>query len=182
MVDPAVTTVCLGAFMLADLFDGVLARRLGADGPDRRALDSVTDRIAIDACLIGAWTAGAMPGLVLIGFLARDIYCGVLCAWMLRRRRAAIKADLLYRGMSFLIGVWALAAPFMTQPVRDALAVALLAFSLVVAADLTRGVRRVIRSRGDLAGRAIPASALRAPRGFRHGYLGTRSHSPARAA
>ncbi len=182
MVDPAVTTVCLGAFMLADLFDGVLARKFDADGPDRRALDSVTDRIAIDACLIGAWAAGAVPGLVLLGFLARDVYCGVLCAWMLRRRGAAIKADLPYRGMSFLIGVWALAAPFMTQSARSASAVVLLALSLVVAADLTRGVRRVIGFREDLAGQTIPAGALRTQRGLSRRYLAAHSHSSAHAA
>ena len=172
MVHPAVTTVCLGVFMVADLYDGVLARRFDADGPGRRALDSGIDRVAIDACLVGAWAVGAMPGLVLLGFLARDLYCSVLCTWMFRRRHAAIKADLLYRGLNFLIAVWALAAPLLSQAVRGALVTALLGLAIVVAADLTRGVRRVVASPQDLEGKVIPAGALRPRRSPRR----TRRH------
>lgn len=167
MADPAVTAACLGAFMIADLYDGVLARRFDADGPRRRALDSVVDRIAIDVCLVAAYAAGAMPLVVLVGLLARDLYCSALCAWMFRRRRAAIGADLLYRGLSFLVAVWALAAPFMTQTGRTVAAAALLGLAVAVAIDLTRGVRQVIASPQDLAGRVIPAGALRARRAWR---------------
>jgi phosphatidylglycerophosphate synthase len=177
MVHPAVTTACLGAFMVADLYDGVLARRCDADGPGRRALDSVIDRVAIDACLVGAWAVGAMPGLVLLGFLARDLYCSALCTWMFRRRHAAIKADLLYRGLNFLIAVWALAAPFLTQAARSAAAAALLGLAIVVSADLTRGVRRVVGSPQDLTGKVIPAGALRTRRVPRL----THRHLPVRA-
>jgi phosphatidylglycerophosphate synthase len=164
MVHPAVTAACLGAFMVADLYDGVLARRFDADGPGRRALDSGIDRVAIDACLVGAWAVGALPGLVLLGFLVRDLYCSVLCAWMFSRCRAAINADLLYRGLSFLIAIWALVAPLLTQPARTASAAVLLGLAVMVAADLTRGVRRVVGSPQDLAGRVIPAGALRTRR------------------
>jgi phosphatidylglycerophosphate synthase len=173
MVHPMATAAFLGVFMVADLYDGVLARRFDADGPGRRALDSVVDRVAIDSCLIAAWAAGAMPGWVLLGLLARDLYCGGLCMWMLVRRRAAIKVDLLYRGLSFLIAVWALAAPFVTQTARTASAIALLGLATVVAADLTRLVRRAVRSTGDVAGQAIPAGALRSQRDFRRGSLRT---------
>lgn len=162
MVHPAVTAACLGAFMFADLFDGVLARRFDADGPGRRALDSVTDRVAIDACLIGAWTTGAMPGLVLVGFLTRDLLCSALSTWMFCRRRAAIKADILYQGLSFLVGIWALAAPLLTQVQRAWTAILLLGFAFVVAADLARGVRRVVASPRDIEGTLIPAASLRA--------------------
>jgi phosphatidylglycerophosphate synthase len=180
MVHPNVTAACLSLFMVADLYDGVLARRFDADGPGRRALDSVTDRVAIDACLVGAWAAGAMPGFVLVGLLVRDLYCGALCAWMLNRYRVAIKADLLYRGLSFLIGVWALAAPFVTQSVRSGFAIVLLGLAVVVAVDLTRGVRRIVRSPQDLSGQTIPAGVLRSQRS-RHGSLRTASQLQARA-
>lgn len=181
MVHPTVTTLCLSGFMFADLYDGVLARRFDADGPARRALDSAVDRVAIDACLIGAWMAGALPGFVLVGLLARDLYCSVLCAWMFGRYRVAIKADLPYRGLSFLIGVWALAAPFSTQSVRSASAIALLALAVVVAVDLTRGVRRILRSPQDLTGQAVPAGALRSRGDSWRGSLAPPSHLPARA-
>jgi phosphatidylglycerophosphate synthase len=166
MSRPEVTAACLGAFMVADLYDGILARKFDADGPARRALDSTIDRVAIDACLIGAWGAGAMPALVVIGFLVRDLYCSLLSTWMFLRQRAAINADLPYRGLSFLIAVWALAAPFVTQGTRTSTAIVLLALSGAVAVDLTFGVRQVLGSPHDLAGRVIPAGALRAGRGF----------------
>lgn len=161
MVRPTLTILFLSAFMVADLYDGVLARKLDADGPERRAADSVVDRVAIDSCLIGAWAAGSMPGLVLLGLLARDLYCSGLCVWMFTRRRAAIKVDLLYRGLSFLIAVWALTAPFVSQSVRSVSAIALLGLAIVVAADLTKAVRRVVRSTEDVAGQAIPVGELR---------------------
>jgi phosphatidylglycerophosphate synthase len=172
MTHPAVTTVCLGAFMLADLFDGVAARALDADGASRRALDSVVDRIAIDACMIGAGFSGAMPIMLVLGFLARDLYCSALSVWMFRRRGAAIKADLVYRGLSFLVGVWALSAPFIAQPARVITAAILLALALVVAADLTRGVRRILRSPRDLRGSVVPAGDLR--RRMNHRPAGSR--------
>ena len=171
MVSPAVTAVCLGGFMFADLVDGILARRFDADGPRRRALDSAVDRIAIDACFVGAYAVGALPLLLLLGFLARDLYCSALCVWMFRQRRAAIQADVWYRGLSFLIAVWALAAPFMTQAQRSASVALLLGIALVLAADLTRGVQRVIQSPLDLTGYVIPARSLRRKRAGRRARL-----------
>jgi phosphatidylglycerophosphate synthase len=161
MTAPAVTTVCLVAFMAADLYDGVLARRLDADGPRRRALDSIVDRLAIDACLIAACVAGALPLPLLIGFLARDLYCSVLCERMMRTRHVAIKTDLVYRGLSFLIAMWAIAAPFLSATTRTALAAGLLAAAVLVALDLTRSVRLVLAAPPQVMHRVIPASALR---------------------
>lgn len=161
MTAPAVTTTCLMAFMVADLYDGVLARRFDADGPRRRALDSIIDRLAIDACLIAACTAGALPLSLLIGFLVRDLYCSIVCEQMMRTRGVAIKTDLVYRGLSFAIAVWAIAAPFLAATTRTALAAGLLAAAVLVAVDLTRSVRLVLEAPADIVHRVIPATALR---------------------
>jgi phosphatidylglycerophosphate synthase len=163
MASPAVTAVSLLAFMFADLFDGVVARREGADGPSRRAWDSTVDRIAIDVGLVAAAASGAMAPLLLVGFLARDLYCAGICAVMIGERRVAIKADLLYQGLNCGLAGWALAAPFLSSGGRSAAAAALFLASLVVAADLTRSVQRV-RSAPDSV-RNLVVSATRVRRG-----------------
>ncbi len=161
MVDPAVTTAFLIAYMFADLLDGVVARRLSADGVQRVVLDSIVDRIAIDACLVAAWLVGALPGVLLVGFLARDVYLMVICRRMVREHGVAIKADIIYRGLSFTIAVWAAMAPFVSQPVRTVFATVILAAALGVAADLSRLVRAVRNAPLSLHDRVVPAYVLR---------------------
>jgi phosphatidylglycerophosphate synthase len=161
MASPLITSVGLLAFMFSDLFDGILARSTGDDGPRRRAVDSIVDRVAIDACLVAAAVTGAMPPLLVCAFLARDLYCAVLCAGMMRERWVAIKADLLYRGLNCGIAAWALAAPFLSSGGRLASALLLFAVSLVAAADLTRSVRLVRRAPATVRDRVIAAADLR---------------------
>lgn len=161
MVHPGVTTVFLVLFMAADLYDGVLARQLSADGPQRRAMDSIVDRIAIDSCLVAAFIYGALPAILLFGFLARDFYCAVLCARMMRQRRVAIKADVVYRGLNFSIAVWALSAPFVSAGARTAFAAVVFVASIAVAFDLTRSVRIVLNARPELSHQVIDADLLR---------------------
>jgi phosphatidylglycerophosphate synthase len=161
MAAPAVTSVALILFMFADLFDGIVARRRGDDGPRRRAVDSTIDRVAIDACFVAAAVTGAMPLLLVCAFLARDLYCGAICALMMAERRVAIKADLLYRGLNCVLAGWALAAPFLSANGRLAGALALFAASLLVAADLTASVRKVRRAPAVVRDKVISATALR---------------------
>lgn len=166
---PTLTMVFLVAYMFADLFDGVAARRLGADGVERVALDSVVDRIAIDACLVAAWLAGALPVYLLVGFLARDLYLTAICRRMVRERSVAIKADILYRGLSFWIAVWAASAPFVSQTYRTAFAALVLTAALVVAADLRRLVYAVLSGRPGLHDDVVPAGVLRRSLAAREG-------------
>lgn len=161
MAAPAVTTVALLAFMFADLYDGVLARRLGVDGPRRRAVDSAVDRVAIDACLVAAAVTGAMPVLLVCAFLLRDLYCAAICAGMMREREVAIKADLVYRGLNCLLAAWAMAAPLLSASGRLGTALVLFAASLLVAADLTRSVRLVRRAPALVENRVVSATRLR---------------------
>lgn len=161
MTAPAVTTIALLAFMVADLYDGVLARKLGDDGPRRRAVDSAVDRVAIDACLIAAAFTGAMPALLVCAFLARDLYCGLICAAMMREREVAIKADLLYRGLNCALAGWAMVAPFLSSQGRLVSALALFVASIAVAVDLSRSVRLVRRAPRSVKGRVIGATTLR---------------------
>ncbi len=161
LVVPAITTMALTLFIVADIYDGVLARRFDADGPTRRALDSIVDRIGIDAFLIGACVAGALPLPLLLALLARDLYCAVICTVMMHGRSVAIKADWVYRSLNLSVAAWALTAPFLSQTTRTVFAVALLAASIAVAIDLTRSVRRVMHAAPEMRDRVIRAGDLR---------------------
>lgn len=161
LVSPAITTAFLLLFIAADVFDGVLARRFEADGPSRRALDSIVDRLAIDACLVAAWASGAMPLLVLGGLLARDLYLAALCRKMVKERKVAIKADWLYKLLNLAIAAWALLAPFVSQETRTVLAAALLGFSLLVARDLKNSISKVLKGPPELRNVVVDAGVLR---------------------
>lgn len=160
-VSAPVTTVALLLFIATDVFDGVIARRHNADGPGRRALDSIVDRLAVDACLVGAYVAGALPLPILCALLARDLYLGQLCQRMMSERNVAIKADWLYRGLNLAVAAWAISSPFVSAGVRVGLALALLAFSLFVARDLARGVHRVLNAPPQLRNVVVDAGWLR---------------------
>jgi phosphatidylglycerophosphate synthase len=160
-VSALVTTLALVLFIAADVYDGVVARRLNADGPGRRALDSIVDRLAIDACLIGAYFSRAMPLPILCVLLARDAYLALLCQRMMSQRQVAIKADWLYRSLNLAVAAWAIMSPFVSANLRVGLALLLLVFSLVVACDLARGVRTVLNSPPRLRDVVIDAGWLR---------------------
>lgn len=163
---PALTICAVALFVAADVFDGILARNRGADGPSRRALDSTVDRIGIDAGIVGAYIAGILPAPLLVALLARDAYCALICARMMYRRRIAIKADWLYRALNLSVALGAIAAPFVPQSLWVSLAGLMLLLSVAVAVDLTRSVRRVEASSRDLRDTVLSASALR--RGAAH--------------
>jgi phosphatidylglycerophosphate synthase len=160
-VSAPLTTAALLLFIAADIYDGVVARRHDADGPARRALDSIVDRLAIDACLVGAWVSGALPLPILCALLARDLYLALLCRRMMAKRRVAIKADWLYRSLNLAVAGWAIVSPFVSADARVGLALALLAFSLLVALDLSRGVHTVLNAPPRLRNTVVDAGWLR---------------------
>jgi len=162
MSSPIATVVFLGLFMTLDLGDGVLARRMHRDDVARRSLDSVIDRIGIDACLIGAGAIGAMPIVLVLGFLARDLYCALICIRMVRERRVVIKADVFYRGLNVLIAAWALSAPLLTSDQRKDAALGVFVCSVVVAVDLRRMVRAVREAPSSVSNCVIAPRQLRA--------------------
>jgi phosphatidylglycerophosphate synthase len=164
MTEPLVTTIALIAFVVADVYDGVLARRYDTDDADRRALDSIVDRLTIDLCLVGAFFAGALPLVLLLALLARDLYCSAICGVMMRERRVAIKADWLYRALNVSVAAWAITAPFVSQSLRTTLAALLVAASIIVAVDLTRSVRRVLTAPQRIRNLVVGAGALRSRR------------------
>lgn len=161
LVAPVITTLALVLFVAADVYDGVAARKRSMDGPRRRALDSIVDRVAIDACLIGACLAGALPIVLLALFLLRDLFCALWCARMMRERHVAIKADWMYRGLNLSVAAWGLAAPFLTASARTWFALVVLAAAAVVASDLYRSIQLVLSGPSSLRDVVVDAGALR---------------------
>jgi phosphatidylglycerophosphate synthase len=161
MTKPLVSSAALVVFVIADVYDGVLARRLRCDGVQRRALDSVVDRLAIDSCLIGAYVVGALPVLLLVAFLARDAYCATVCYLMVRNRRVVIKADWVYRGLNLSLAASAIVGSFAPASIGVVIACALLAASLAVAIDLTRCVRNVLRAPAHMRQCVVAATSAR---------------------
>jgi phosphatidylglycerophosphate synthase len=52
---PAALGICLSMGFLSDVFDGIIARRLGVATPDLRRLDSGADTLFYAAALFAAW-------------------------------------------------------------------------------------------------------------------------------
>jgi phosphatidylglycerophosphate synthase len=155
------TFLTLTAFLLVDYFDGVIARRRGADGPTRRALDSASDRIAIWAVLITmvALSYAALPIILLLAM--RDVYCVYLCAQPMRERFVAIGADWPYRGLNACLALWVIIAPEISHPARTAALGGIALFSLFVAYDLRIVTMRVRALPGSVVARVISAGELR---------------------
>jgi len=158
---PALTAAAIALFVFTDVFDGVLARNQGADGPRRRGLDSMVDRIGIDAGIVGAYLAGILPAALLVALLARDLYCAFICARMMYRRNVAIKADWMYRALNLSVALGAIAAPFLSPTLWVSLTGAMLLLAVAVAIDLTRSVRLVEGTPPGLRDTVLSAGALR---------------------
>ena len=52
---PGVFAICLATAFLSDIFDGIVARRIGVATPALRRLDSAADTLFYAACLFAAW-------------------------------------------------------------------------------------------------------------------------------
>jgi phosphatidylglycerophosphate synthase len=162
VVSPLLAAVTLTVFVIADLYDGVLARELDADGPSRRVLDSLVDRISIWSVYLAVSLAGFLPPLLLLLLFARDLYCGLWCYRMVRARNVAIRADWMYRSLNLMLAVWVIVAPLVSNASRSYLFVGILAFSLLVAADLRRNIGRVLASPSSVRDAVLSAGGLRA--------------------
>jgi phosphatidylglycerophosphate synthase len=156
---PFLAASALILFIAVDICDGVLARIYSADGPRRRALDSLVDRVAIDACMISACVIGELPVLLLLGLLARDAYCAAICTRMVYKQNVVIKADWLYRALNLCVAAGGIVGPLLSRSLWVSLAGVLLILSIGVAVDLTRSVRLVETS--NVRDTVLGAGALR---------------------
>lgn len=158
---PAVTFLALLVFVLLDLYDGVVARRLDQDNVTRRVLDSTVDRISIWSVYLAATLVGLLPASLLLLLAVRDIYCGYWCLRLISERNIAIKADWLYRSLNLVLAVWIVLAPLTSAGLRTKLFLALCAYSVLVAMDLRRSIGILLEAGSGLRSQVIPASVLR---------------------
>jgi phosphatidylglycerophosphate synthase len=162
VISPPLTAIALGIFVVADLYDGVLARELDADGPSRRVLDSLVDRVSIWSVFLAVTLAGYLPPFLLGLLLARDFYCGAWCYRMVSSRNVVIRADWMHRSLNLMLAGWVIVAPMMGSAVRSSLFAGIMLFSLLVAADLIRSISRVLGSPPSLRNVVVSARDLRA--------------------
>ena len=158
---PAITAAALAAFIAVDLFDGVLARWVGADDPPRRALDSIVDRLSIWPVYGAVTLAGFLPPALFVALFARDLYCAYWCYRIVGDRDVAIRADWMYRALNLMLAAWIVLAPFASARLRDVLFVGVLVFSVVVAVDLKRSAVLVLQMPNHVRGVVISAGVLR---------------------
>jgi phosphatidylglycerophosphate synthase len=137
---PIVVAPLLAAFIVADIWDGVVARKYGSDGPRRRAVDSLVDRIAIHSVLMTCVALGLLPVMLYAILVVRDLYCGRICFRMFRDLGTVVKADGRYRGLNLLIAAWVISAPRLGHDVRAATFGVVLVVAVGVAWDLRRCV------------------------------------------
>ncbi len=151
----------LSAFLVVDYYDGVLARRRGADGPTRRALDSASDRVAIWAVFIAmaALSYAALPLVLVLGL--RDVYCTYSCHRVMRNRFIAIGADWPYRCLNALLAAWVMAAPSLSSTARTGALGVLCVLSLLVALDLRMAIKQVEAMPTAVTSTVIPAGDVR---------------------
>lgn len=159
--DRVFTAVALTAFVVADYFDGVVARRRTGDGPTRRAIDSISDRLAIWAVYLTMTIVGYLPLVLFLVLLARDIYCALQVCRLMRSRYVAIGADWPYRVLNGLLALWVIFAPRLPGGVRAAAFVGLLTLGAFVMMDLRRAVRQILAAPGYVSGIVVPAGDLR---------------------
>lgn len=157
---PRFTALPLLAFILVDVYDGVLARKRGSDTPARRALDSIADRIAIHAVFLAAVLLSLVPIVFWVLLLARDGYCAYWCYRIMNERWCAIRADWLYRTLNLSLAAWIVLSPLAPDSVVDLFAIAVLALAGVVAFDLTRSSRRLL-AMAWLSSEVVSATRLR---------------------
>ncbi len=162
--DQVPAVALLGIFLVIDHFDGVIARRRGADGPARRTLDSATDHLAIWS-VYAAMTAMSYAALPVVAILAiRDVYCAAQCRALLRERFVAIGADLPYKGLSALLAAWVAAAPVLSPTARTTALAFIALLAVAVALDLRRAIAQVSRMPVTTGSTVISAADLRAER------------------
>lgn len=159
---PMITAGALVAFVAVDLYDGVLARSIGADDVPRRALDTVVDRSSVYSVYGWLTATGHLPVALLFALLAREAYCARWAHKLLIHRAIVVKADWLYRTLNLMFVGWVVARPFVAGDVASALFAGVLVYSLPVARDLSRSARLILAMPRYVRSMVIPAGALRA--------------------
>ena len=144
MSSPVPHRLAFWVFVLAvftDLWDGWLARKLGATSTTGQWLDPTSDKVLTIACWLALWMEGWAPGWLAAGIVARDLAVGAgfFTAWARGWRfepNLAGRLMLTFEGIALAVllfhGPW---IGVSWQAVGTALGVITLALSLVSAVE-----------------------------------------------
>ena len=111
---PSIAWIWVATVILADVFDGVLARRLGADTITRRALDATVDRFTIHASFAVAVAVHPIFLPVYLPLLVRDAFALGASGYLMQQRPVLLLGGHLHKASSLscaLFGMTILAAP-----------------------------------------------------------------------
>lgn len=87
-VHPRLAFVVFVGAMFTDLFDGALARRLGATGELGRWLDPISDKVLTNVAWLGLWWSAWAPAWIALPMVLRDV--GIGLGYAAARRRGAV--------------------------------------------------------------------------------------------
>ncbi len=73
-----------GAAAWTDVFDGLIARRFGAQSKFGQYLDPIADKILLTCIYIGLGLGGAVPGWIVVLIIGRDVWILLLSGIALR--------------------------------------------------------------------------------------------------
>jgi phosphatidylglycerophosphate synthase len=147
------------AFVIIDIYDGVVARAYEMETGLRRGLDGTVDKISIH--LVAAFICTTLPGGVWIwlAVLVRDLIQAAVGLVVLRRLRVVAAGAKWHRAFTLLIALWG-AAAIVTASTVWALAAPMLLIGLLTLVDYTRQCRLLLRA-GRLPSRfALEADSL----------------------
>ncbi len=140
----------LGAFVILDIFDGVIARSFGMETALRRGLDGVIDKASVHlvAAFVCMWLDGGLVvWLILIG---RDLVQALLGGWLLVKLRVVAAGAKWHRWYTSAIAVWGGAALLFGQSIVP------LAIVMIVLATWTLG-DYIRQCRAYMATRELPS-------------------------
>jgi hypothetical protein len=129
----------VAAIMAIDVGDGYGARNAGADGPKRRAMDSIVDSVFIATGLAALWRKQPESRPYVAALAAREAFVGSGWAMDLSRSRQVKKGDTYHKLASATIAAFAVAATSESSKATKIFGAAAIGINSVLAYDYYKG-------------------------------------------
>ncbi|WP_442922923.1 CDP-alcohol phosphatidyltransferase family protein [Microbacterium sp. cx-55] len=96
----------IAAFIAIDIFDGVIARRFGAETATRRALDGIVDKLSIHLVALVVCLGTPMAAVFWLIMLGRDLIQATVGLYVLRSRRIIAAGAKWHRSFTLSVAAW----------------------------------------------------------------------------
>lgn len=141
----------LFAFVLIDIFDGVVARRLQAETSLRRLLDGVVDKLSIH--IVALFVCFSLPASIpfWVFMLARDVAQAAVGYAVLRKCRIVAAGAKWHRAFTISVAGWGLALVLFNSW-SWAVGIVMVALGTITLIDYCLQCARLLQSRGHTRG------------------------------